>query len=46
VTALGSTLEAARARAYEAVSRIHFENCQYRRDIALGDPRNTGLSRP
>ena len=36
VTALGSTLEAARARAYEAVSRIHFENCHYRRDIALG----------
>ncbi len=36
VTALGSTLEAARPRAYEAVSRIHFENCHYRRDIALG----------
>jgi phosphoribosylamine---glycine ligase len=35
VTALGSTLEAARARAYETVSRIHFENCHYRRDIAL-----------
>jgi phosphoribosylamine--glycine ligase len=35
VTALGSTIEAARARAYDAVSRIHFENCQYRRDIAL-----------
>jgi phosphoribosylamine--glycine ligase len=35
VTALGSTLEAARDRAYEAVSRIHFENCHYRRDIAL-----------
>jgi len=36
VTALGSTLEAARVRAYEAVSRIHFENYHYRRDIALG----------
>jgi phosphoribosylamine--glycine ligase len=36
VTALGSTLEAARARVYEAVSCIHFENCHYRRDIALG----------
>jgi phosphoribosylamine--glycine ligase len=35
VTALGSTVEAARARAYKAVSRIHFENCHYRRDIAL-----------
>jgi phosphoribosylamine--glycine ligase len=35
VTALGSDLEAARARAYEAMSRISFENCHYRRDIAL-----------
>ena len=35
VTALGSTIEAARDRAYEAVSRIHFEGCHYRRDIAL-----------
>jgi phosphoribosylamine---glycine ligase len=35
VTALGSTPEAARTRAYEAASRIHFENCHYRRDIAL-----------
>lgn len=36
VTALGSTLDSARARAYDAVSRIHFENCHYRRDIGLG----------
>jgi phosphoribosylamine---glycine ligase len=35
VTALGSTLDAARTRAYEAVSRIQFENCHYRHDIAL-----------
>jgi phosphoribosylamine--glycine ligase len=35
VTAVESTLEAARARAYEAVSRIFFENCHYRHDIAL-----------
>jgi phosphoribosylamine---glycine ligase len=35
VTALGSTIEAARARAYEALSHIDFENCHYRRDIAL-----------
>jgi len=35
VTALGSTIEDARERIYDAVSRIHFENCQYRRDIAL-----------
>jgi phosphoribosylamine--glycine ligase len=35
ITALGATIECARERAYDAVSRIHFENCQYRRDIAL-----------
>jgi phosphoribosylamine---glycine ligase len=35
VTALGLTVEAARSRAYDAVSRIHFEGCHYRRDIAL-----------
>jgi phosphoribosylamine--glycine ligase len=35
VTALGATIAEARTRAYEAVSRIHFEGCQYRRDIAL-----------
>lgn len=35
VTALGSTADAARARAYEVVSRIHFEGCHFRRDIAL-----------
>jgi phosphoribosylamine---glycine ligase len=35
VTALGFTLESARARAYEAVSRIDFEGCRFRRDIAL-----------
>jgi phosphoribosylamine---glycine ligase len=35
VTALGPTITSARERAYEAVSRIHFEGCHYRRDIAL-----------
>jgi phosphoribosylamine--glycine ligase len=35
VTALGSTIKEARQRAYDAVSRIQFENCKYRRDIAL-----------
>ncbi len=35
VTALGDDVAAARARAYEAVSRIHFAGAQYRRDIAL-----------
>ena len=45
VTALGKTIEAARARAYEAVSRIHFENSHYRRDIALSAvPVNIGKS--
>jgi len=40
VTALGSTTEAARARAYEAVSHVHFANCRYRRDIALSAVAN------
>ncbi|PYJ48275.1 MAG: phosphoribosylamine--glycine ligase [Verrucomicrobia bacterium] len=40
VTALGSTIEAARARAYEAVACIDFENCHYRRDIALNAVRD------
>jgi phosphoribosylamine--glycine ligase len=35
VTALGTSLEAARTRAYDAVSRIDFEGCHYRRDIGL-----------
>jgi phosphoribosylamine---glycine ligase len=35
VTALASSIEGARERAYEAVSRIQFEGCHYRRDIAL-----------
>ncbi|HEY2713582.1 MAG TPA: phosphoribosylamine--glycine ligase [Chthoniobacterales bacterium] len=35
VTALGETMAAARDLAYSAVSRIHFEGCHYRRDIAL-----------
>jgi phosphoribosylamine--glycine ligase len=35
VTALGDTVSAARERAYEAVSQIHFDGCHYRRDIAL-----------
>jgi phosphoribosylamine--glycine ligase len=35
ITALGSTIEAARSRAYEAIAQIHFEGCHYRHDIAL-----------
>jgi phosphoribosylamine---glycine ligase len=35
VTALGETVAAARTRAYDAVSNIHFEGAHYRRDIAL-----------
>ena len=34
VTALGSTIAAARTRAYEAVALIRFEGAHYRRDIA------------
>jgi len=33
VSALGSTLEAAREKAYRNVERIHFEGVHYRRDI-------------
>ena len=35
VTALGDNVAAARERAYDAVSRIEFEGCHYRRDIAV-----------
>jgi phosphoribosylamine---glycine ligase len=35
VTATGSTLEAARTKAYENVARISFEGAHYRRDIGL-----------
>jgi phosphoribosylamine---glycine ligase len=35
VSALGETTALARDRAYEAVGKIHFEGCHYRRDIAL-----------
>ena len=34
VTALGDTIAAAKARAYEAVGQISLEGCYYRRDIA------------
>jgi len=44
VTALGETVAAARARAYEAVAQIDFEGCRYRRDIALGGRRGEGLN--
>ena len=35
VTALGETIAAARALAYQAVSLVQFDGCYYRRDIAL-----------
>jgi len=35
VTALGKTIESARAQAYKAAAFIHFDGCHYRRDIAL-----------
>jgi phosphoribosylamine--glycine ligase len=34
VTALGETVAAARARAYEAVARIRFDGMLFRTDIA------------
>ena len=38
VTAMGETLEDARARAYDNAARISFEGVQYRRDIAALAP--------
>ena len=35
VTALGETHDQARKKAYEAVEKIHFAGCQYRKDIGL-----------
>jgi phosphoribosylamine--glycine ligase len=35
VVATGDTIDAARTKAYANVSRIHFSDAQYRRDIAL-----------
>jgi phosphoribosylamine--glycine ligase len=40
VSALGSSVEGARARAYEACSRISFEGMQYRTDIAARAARD------
>ena len=34
VTALGATIGEARAHAYDAIDRIHFDGAQYRHDIA------------
>ncbi len=35
VTAIASTLDAARVKAYEACGLIHFDGMQYRKDIGL-----------
>jgi len=35
VTAVGKNIEAAREKAYKAVSAIHFENVHYRKDIGI-----------
>jgi phosphoribosylamine--glycine ligase len=35
VTARGADIEEARRKAYDAVSRIHFKNAHYRRDIGI-----------
>ena len=36
VTALAATREEARMRAYEAVSKVHFDGMHFREDIARG----------
>jgi phosphoribosylamine--glycine ligase len=38
VTAVGDTLDEARRTAYDAVGRIQFSDCHYRRDIAVAAP--------
>ena len=43
VTALGGTIKEAIDRAYEAVSKIHWENVHYRRDIGAKALRRLGL---
>jgi phosphoribosylamine--glycine ligase len=45
VSALGDTAAEARQRAYDAVAQIHFEDCHYRRDIAVGKERDKLASR-
>ncbi|MGN6366781.1 MAG: phosphoribosylamine--glycine ligase [Phycisphaerae bacterium] len=40
VTALGSSIEDARNKAHEAISRIHFEGMQYRKDIGAKATRS------
>jgi len=35
IIALGDNLKAARQRVYEAVEKIHFRGCHYRKDIGL-----------
>jgi phosphoribosylamine---glycine ligase len=40
VTALGDTVEAARAKAYAAVAKISFPGMQFRTDIAVARPRS------
>ena len=37
VAARGQTLDEARARVYDNISRIHFQGCHYRKDIAAGE---------
>lgn len=41
VTGVGGTVSAARAAAYDAVDRIHFDGAQLRRDIALRAQKET-----
>ena len=43
VTALGSDIADAKARAYQAVEKIHFQNAYYRKDIADKAIKNTPL---
>jgi phosphoribosylamine--glycine ligase len=43
-TGLGATVDAAAARSRELATAIHFEGCQYRRDIAWREAARAGAS--
>jgi len=42
IVATGNTIAEARKRVYSNISRIHFDGCHYRKDIALVKRRSMG----
>ena len=45
VTGLGTNLEVARRKAYDAIREIQFSDCHYRRDIALQGYRAANIGK-